>query len=135
MSQVAVPMPDGGTRWISEEERARIALKHHAVTFSAFMAYRPTAAEVLAADREAQRRQEDAHLVGVHEQASHVRAAEDRRRFLPRLTDGVARGIEAALLHRCDPRYPATPAARRWLDAPLREIAVDWLTMAGAGAR
>jgi len=86
MSQVAVPMPVGATRWSSEES-----------------------------------------------QASRVRAAQDRRRFLPRLTDAVARGIEEALLHRADPsRYPATPAGRRWLDAPLREIALDWLTMAGA---
>jgi hypothetical protein len=127
----AVPMPDGETRWISEEERARIARTHHAVTSSAFMSYTPTAAEVLAADREAERRQRDARMVEASEQRARVRAATDRRRFLPRLTDAVARGIEAALLHRCDPRYPAPAAARRWLDAPLREIAVEWLTMAG----
>jgi len=95
------------------------------------MAYRPTAADVLEADREAQRRQDPARLDGVREQASRARAAHDRRRFLPRLTDSIARGIEAALLHRCDPRYPTTPPARRWLDTPLREVAVDWLTMAG----
>src|SRR5262245_16817942 len=133
MAQVAVPMPDGGTRWISEEERARIALQHHAVTSTSFMSYRPTAAEVLAADREAQRRQDAAHLDAEREQAGRARAAQDRRRFLPRLTDAVARSIEDALLHRADPsRYPATAPARRWLDAPLRELALEWLTMAGA---
>jgi hypothetical protein len=94
----------------------------------------PGPAEVLAADREAQRRHEDAHLVGVREQASHVRAAQDRRRVLPRLTDAVALCIEAPLLHRADPsRYAATPPARRGLDhTPLVELAVEWLTMAGA---
>jgi hypothetical protein len=83
-------------------------------------------------DREAHRREVDEHTARVTEERARERATRDRRRFLPRLTESVARGIEQALLHRADPtRYPATAAAARWLDhCPLVELAESWLTMA-----
>jgi len=141
--QTAVRMPDGETRWLTEEERAHIAGKYgppHKWTdpnprpgmSSTWASYVPSPDDVRELDREAQRRQDAARVAGVREQFSRERAAADRRRFLPRLSDSVARGIQEALCHRCCPdRYAVTPAARRWVDSSLREIALDWLTMGG----
>src|SRR5262249_60144392 len=99
---------------------------------SSFMSYQPTAEDVLDADRETARRQDAERVAGVREQISLERAAHDRRKFLPKLSDSTARGIEAALLHRCCPdRYAVTPGAPRPGHAPLREIALDLLTMGG----
>lgn len=141
MPNVAVPM-DGGTRWITEEERARIAHKYgppHRWTdpnprpgvSTTWLSYVPTADDVRELDREAHQRAVDEHTTQVTEERARERATRDRRKFLPRLTESVARGIEAALLHRADStRYPATPAAARWLDhCPLTEVAERWLTM------
>jgi hypothetical protein len=141
--QTAVRMPDGETRWLTEEERARIAHKYgppHQWTdpnprrgmSTTWSSYVPTPDDVRELDREAKQRQDDERLAGVREQLSHARAAYDRRRFLPKLSDAVARGIEEALCHRaCPDRYAVTAGSRRWVDASLREIAVDYLTMAG----
>src|SRR5262245_40589586 len=143
MSQVAVRMPDGETRWLTEEERARIAGKYgppHKWTetnprpgiSTSWLSYVPTADDVRELDCEAQQRAVDEHTARLSEKRARERATRDRRRFLPRLTESVARGMEQALLHRADPnRYPATAAAARWLDhCPLVELAESWLTMA-----
>jgi hypothetical protein len=75
------------------------------------MSYVPTATEVLEMDRETQRREGDARRALNRDQRSRERATYDRRRFLPRLTETVVRGMHEALLHRADPtRYPATAA-------------------------
>jgi hypothetical protein len=137
MPNVAVPM-DGGTRWLTEEERARIALKYGPPHKWTDPNPRPgivttsSSYDVRELDREAHRREVDEHTARVTEERARERATRDRRRFLPRLTESVARGIEQALLHRADPtRYPATAAAARWLDhCPLVELAESWLTMA-----
>jgi hypothetical protein len=104
----ALVATDRGIRWMNEAEQARLA----------------DAAELRALEQQFARADlEDAR----------VRATQDRRRTLPRLTDATVRGLEEALLHRALPdRYAATPAARRWLDfCPLVEVAESWLTMAG----
>jgi hypothetical protein len=135
-------MPGGETRWITEEERARIALKYGAPQrwkdpnprpgiYTTFASYVPTPDDVREMDREKERRADEERVALVNEKRARERATRDRRRFLPRLTNAVARGMEQALLYRADPtRYPATPAAARWLDhCPLVELAEDWITM------
>jgi hypothetical protein len=98
---------------------------------------RMSAAEADAAVRTAtkarQRRAFDAQMARVDLELGREHATIERRRFLPRLTDATVRGLEEALLHRaCPDRYPATPAAARWLDhCPLVEVAETWLTLAG----
>src|SRR5262245_49179087 len=82
---------DTGIRWMGEAERADYA-------------------------RAAQRREVLARLARVDKELGREQATRERRRTLPRLTDAVARGMEA-LLHRAVPdRHPATPTARQWLD-------------------
>lgn len=143
MPNVAVPMPGGETRWLTEEERARIAGKYgpphqwhdpnpRRGVSTTWLSYVPTADDVREMDREAERRAEQERVAGVNEKLARERATRDRRRFLPPLTEAVARGMHEALLHRADPtRYPATAAAARWLDhCPLVELAESWLTMA-----
>jgi hypothetical protein len=67
MAQVAVPMPDGQTRWITEEERARIAFKYgpphrwkdpnpQPGDYTSFLSYVPTPDDVRELDREKERR-------------------------------------------------------------------------------
>lgn len=142
MSNVAVPM-DGGTRWLTEEQRARIALKYgpphrwrdpnpRPGISTTFDSYVPTPADVREMDREAERRAKQERVAQVTDKLARERATRDRRRFLPRLTEAVAHGMQEALLHRADPtRYPATAAAARWLDhCPLVELAESWRTMA-----
>jgi len=76
---------DGGTRWITEEERARIALKYgpphkwkdpnpRPGVSTTFASYVPTAADVRELDREAQRRQDEERMAGGREQISRERA-------------------------------------------------------------
>ena len=104
----ALVATDTGIRWMNEAEQARLA----------------DAAELRALEQ---------HFARADLEDARVRATQDRRRYLPRLTDATVRGLEEALLHRALPdRYAATPAARRWLDfCPLVEVAESWLTMAG----
>jgi hypothetical protein len=142
MSQVAVPMP-GGTRWINGEERARIASKYgpphrwkdpnpRPGVSTTWDSYVPSVDDVQELDREAARRAEQERLARVNDQLARERATRDRRRYLPPLTDAVARGTQEGLLHRAAPsRYPATASAARWLDhVPLVDLAESWLTMA-----
>jgi hypothetical protein len=97
-----------------------------------WLSYVPSADDVRELDREAHRREDAERTELVAEQHAREHATRERRKFLPDFGEAVARGIEDALLHRADPsRYAPTPAATRWLDHSLVELADSWLTMAG----
>src|SRR5262245_7410138 len=111
MPNIAVPMPGGGTRRITEEERARIARKYGSPQhwkdphprpgiWTTFDSYVPTPDEVRELDREAERRADEAHAAVLRDKRARERATHHLRRFLPRQSEAVARGIEQALLHR-----------------------------------
>jgi hypothetical protein len=90
----------------------------------------PTAAEEAEATRTARETTTTAVLAEGDARLRH-QISIDRRRDRRAMTPALARGMRDALLHRADPRYPATAAAAEFLDhCPLVDLLRKHLALA-----